>query len=184
MLARSILRSALVAIGTERAARIANGKSQHQPAQAIHPAAHDSSMRAASPRSHRPRNSASRSRRRPFPSRDQLRKMARIVTPIGVHRDEHVVRLFKGPLHSRYRRGAEALFAGAMKAVQTRFGRGALVAPAARAVGRVVVDDENVCGGQYAKYFVDETRQIFNLVVRGQDDKRVRIDGDTELCSP
>ena len=48
---------------------------------------------AASLRSRRPRNTANRSRHRHFRWRAPTRQIARIVAPVGVHRDEHVVRL-------------------------------------------------------------------------------------------
>ena len=94
------------------------------------------------------------------------------MAPIGIERDENFVVVLNRIPGGRKRGGAEALLAGAVKAVEPRLASGPLVAPAAGAVRRIVVDDQNVHIWQHAKYFVDQAWQILDLVVGSQSDER------------
>ncbi len=100
--------------------------------------------------------------------------MGRIMTPIRIHRNEHVVRSFEPPPNPINRRRTQAELARPMQNMNSRVGRRSLVAPSTRAIGRIVINDKHVCTRQHPQDFINETGKISNFVVRGQSDENPR----------
>ena len=94
---------------------------------------------------------------------------------VGVHVDGDLKPVAAGLAESLEDRAAEAAAAAADEHVQSRFTSRPLQGDAARAVGRVVVDDEHVqvvAGGEHP---VDQRGDVLLLVVgRGIDDELAR----------
>ena len=100
--------------------------------------------------------------------RQALGRMAEI----GIHRQHVAVAVGHGIFHRRDEGRSQTKLAGAMQAVEARIVGRAGVAPLARAVGRIVVDHQQIGGRQVAKNLVHQWGQILDFVIRGHDNER------------
>jgi hypothetical protein len=97
------------------------------------------------------------------------------VAPIGVESDEDLIAALDRKPRGGQRRRAKPQFAGPMNAMQPRFQFGVRIAPLACAIRRIIVDDNYFGFRQNVQNLSDKTRQILNLVVRGQSNERASL---------
>ncbi len=94
-----------------------------------------------------------------------------MVAEVGVHVDEELVVMLDGIAHSRQDRGAQSELPLAVENVDARVRAGQLVGKAAGAVGRIVIDYENIGGRRDRMNLPDQRRQVVALVVRRDRDQ-------------
>ncbi|KQR43791.1 hypothetical protein ASF82_09210 [Frigoribacterium sp. Leaf164] len=104
---------------------------------------------------------------------DQGGKVLRVVGAVGVHLDEGRVAALEPPGEAGQVRGAEAGLAGAVQHVHPGVAGGPRVGEVAGAVGRAVVDDENVDGGPAVEGAADDPVEVLSFVVGRDDDECV-----------
>ena len=94
------------------------------------------------------------------------------VRAVGVELHHGIVAALERPVEGREVRRAEPFLAAPMQHLHRRIDAGEPVGEPARAVGRVVVDHEHGRVWQLVQNLVDEARNVFNLVERGERDQR------------
>jgi hypothetical protein len=111
-------------------------------------------------------------RRVPDDGRDERREHRRIVAEVGIHLDDDARAAVEGGAEPVEVRPAEALLAGAMADTDLRVGCRQLVGQAARAIRRVVVDDEQGRTGERGSDRFGDRADVLGLVVGREDDPR------------
>ncbi len=91
--------------------------------------------------------------------------------PVGVHFDHDVVASLGRPGEPGEVGAAEAVLLAAMKDVDARIARRQRVGDGPGAVGRVVVDDQDIDGGNGREQVCDHAFDAGGLVVGGRDDE-------------
>ncbi len=94
---------------------------------------------------------------------------------IGIHVDDVAIAMLDRITQAGDNRGPQAELSLAMQAMNSRVGRRLLVAPAASAVGRVIVDHQEVNIRSVAEDFVDQPWEVLDFVIRGRHDQRFRF---------
>lgn len=95
------------------------------------------------------------------------------MTAVRIQRRDERVALAAGILERRDRSAPQPHLAGTMQAPQTQLVRRKLGHPVTRAVGTVVVNHEDVGGGQHLPHASDQVREILPLVVGRQGDQQL-----------
>ena len=104
--------------------------------------------------------------------RQEVGQVFGIVRVVGVHLEDELVAVLDGIVKAEYVRGAQAHLAGAVQRADPRIRRADLVDELAGAVGRVIVDDQDVGLGREAQDVRDQAGDILALVIGRDDDQR------------
>ncbi len=141
----------------------------HPPAHQVppqRPALHPAARNVARADHHVHRRAAGR-----VHARDQIRQITRLVAEIGVHVEHVLVALLDGVLHARQNGRPQPQFSRPVETVDAAVGGRLLVAPAAGAVRRVVVDHQQVGSRGVAENLLHQPGEILQLVVRRHRDQ-------------
>ncbi len=101
----------------------------------------------------------------------KIGQITRLVAEIGVHVEHVLVAVLDRVFHARENGGAQPQFPRPMEAMDAGIGRRLLVAPTAGAVGRIVVDHQQVGPRGEAENLLHQPGEILHLVVRRHRDQ-------------
>src|SRR5579885_954100 len=101
----------------------------------------------------------------------EIGQIARIMRKIGVHLKGGIIAIRKGVLEASDIRRTQAKFAAAMQDMHARILRAHFLRQFSGAVGRMIIDDQNIGCGRVRENLLEQRGQILQLVVCWNDDQ-------------
>ena len=172
------------AIAAEAAAVVLAGQSQQQPSPHVDQAAHEFSS-AGPPQDSAARNIAGGdSDVAVFTGSDQFWYGVNGVTEVGIHIDQQFVVLADAKLEAGGHGGTESQLSGSVQDMQSGFAESQLFDQLSGAVGRIVIDDEDLQIGAQVQQQGQQFPQILDFVVGTEcdEDTQVEVSAAGELA--